>query len=78
MWALWQIPMEQQGPGKDTYVCVGDEWHRFPSSFFLPSPGYRLAFLKSGFTGLLPRAFSFEEVGRPPAPDTTVGQYSRA
>ena len=63
MLVLLQIPTEQQGAGKETYVCVGDEWHRFPSSFFLPSPGYRLAFLKSGFTGLLPRAFSFEEVG---------------
>ncbi len=24
-------------PEKDVNVCVGKEWHRFPSSFFLPS-----------------------------------------
>ena len=40
-----------------TYVCVGAEWHRFPSSFFLPGPRYRLKFLKSSFDGLLPREF---------------------
>lgn len=38
-------------------VCVGDEWHRFPSSFFLPSPEHRLQFLNSSFRGLLPRPF---------------------
>jgi alpha-1,2-mannosyltransferase len=37
-------------------VCVGAEWHRFPSAFFLPEP-YRLAFVRSGFSGLLPRQF---------------------
>ena len=49
------------------HVCVGAEWHRFPSSFFLPSPHYRLAFVESGFGGLLPRQFSFEEVPFPSA-----------
>ena len=24
-----------------SFVCVGDEWHRFPSSFFFPSDAYR-------------------------------------
>ena len=33
------------------YVCTGDEWHRFPSSFFLPSPAYRLGYLKQTFDG---------------------------
>jgi hypothetical protein len=47
---------------EELLVCVGDEWHRYPSSFFLPSPSYRLAFIKSGFGGLLPRPFSFQEV----------------
>ena len=45
-------------PGTNlSYVCVGDEWHRFPSSFHLPHPSYRLAFVKSDFHGLLPRPF---------------------
>ena len=38
-------------------VCVGKEWHRFPTSFFLP-PKTRLRFIKSEFDGLLPKAFS--------------------
>jgi len=44
------------------HVCVGDEWYRFPSSFWLPGPRYRLQFVKSGFSGLLPRPFSPNEV----------------
>lgn len=44
------------------HVCVGAEWHRFPSSFFLPGPSYRLQFVKSGFTGLLPRQYDPAQV----------------
>jgi len=40
-----------------TVVCVGKEWHRFPSSFFLPSQNFRLGFLKSDFRGQLPAYF---------------------
>ena len=38
-------------------VCVGCEWYRYPSSFFLPSSQYHVAWLDDGFTGLLPRPF---------------------
>ncbi|GMT14335.1 hypothetical protein PFISCL1PPCAC_5632, partial [Pristionchus fissidentatus] len=46
-------------------VCVGKEWHRFPSSFFLPDAvdnkgrvrPIRLRFLRSQFRGLLPKYF---------------------
>lgn len=38
-------------------VCVGGEWYRYPSSFFLPENA-RLAFLKSPFDGQLPRAYA--------------------
>jgi alpha-1,2-mannosyltransferase len=37
-------------------VCTAGEWHRFPSSYFLPR-GYQLGFLKSSFTGQLPQPF---------------------
>ena len=37
-------------------VCVGKEWYRFPSHFFLPT-GATLAFLESGFRGQLPQLF---------------------
>ena len=57
MWLCAQLP-----PGANTsYVCVGSEWHRFPSAFFLPGPAYRLAFVRSGFSGLLPRAFDLAQ-----------------
>lgn len=42
-------------------VCVGREWYRYPSSFFLPDNA-RLRFVKSGFNGLLPGDFQ-EDVG---------------
>lgn len=43
--------------GAPSVVCVGNEWYRFPSSFFLP-PKSHLAFVKDGFTGQLPAHFS--------------------
>lgn len=46
-------------------VCVGKEWHRFPSQFFLPSDT-RIQFLKSEFNGQLPQ--TFEE-------DITISRY---
>lgn len=41
---------------KATRVCVGKEWYRFPSSFFLPHS--HLLFLRSGFRGQLPQPFA--------------------
>ena len=38
-------------------VCLGKEWYRFPSSFFLPK-SMRAKFVKSDFDGLLPGEFS--------------------
>jgi alpha-1,2-mannosyltransferase len=37
-------------------VCVGREWYRYPSKFFLPN-GARLQFIDGGFTGQLPQPF---------------------
>ena len=45
-----------------TTVCLGKEWYRFPSSFFLPD-GARARFIESEFDGLLPGAFSEAKVG---------------
>lgn len=51
-------------PSSDpTIVCAGAEWYRYPSAFWLPGPTYRLQFVASGFTGLLPRPFDPREVG---------------
>ena len=38
-------------------VCVGNEWYRFPSSFFLPA-GTRVEFVRDGFDGQLPAHYS--------------------
>ncbi|KXS13524.1 glycosyltransferase family 22 protein [Gonapodya prolifera JEL478] len=40
-------------------VCVGKEWYRFPSHYFVPD-GAQLAFLRSGFRGLLPKYFELD------------------
>jgi alpha-1,2-mannosyltransferase len=46
-------------PGVDPInICVGKEWYRFPSNFFLPSERFQLRFLKSGFTGQLPKPYA--------------------
>jgi len=58
-------------------VCVGAEWHRFPSSFFLPGPRYRIQFIKSGFNGLLPRAFDESQGGTRAAPPQLNDQNKR-
>eukprot|EP00041_Stephanoeca_diplocostata_P022018 m.521822 g.521822 ORF g.521822 m.521822 type:complete len:558 (-) comp21964_c0_seq5:127-1800(-) len=45
-------------------ICVGKEWYRFPSSFFLPPPlasshgAVSFDFIKSEFSGLLPGKFA--------------------
>lgn len=38
-------------------VCLGKEWYRFPSSYFLPDDS-RVKFIKSEFSGLLPGEFN--------------------
>ena len=44
-------------------LCVGDEWHRFPSSFFLPD-GYEVAWVRESGGGMLPMPFEADN----PAP----------
>ncbi|KAL4446276.1 hypothetical protein ABPG77_003083 [Micractinium sp. CCAP 211/92] len=56
------------GPGPLIPVCTGAEWYRFPSAFHLPGERYRLRFIKSGFSGLLPRQFEESEGGTRAAP----------
>jgi alpha-1,2-mannosyltransferase len=42
-------------------VCVGKEWYRFPSHFFIPN-SMRVKFVKSRFRGLLPSYFGEPEL----------------
>jgi alpha-1,2-mannosyltransferase len=43
-------------------LCLGKEWYRFPSSYFLPK-GVRAKFIRSEFNGLLPGEFNEAKVG---------------
>lgn len=45
-------------PEKPVNVCVGKEWYRFPSHFFLPGDNWNLQFIKSEFKGQLPKPYS--------------------
>lgn len=51
---IWQIAFFE------VHICVGKEWYRFPSNFFLPTEHVELNFIKSGFTGQLPKPYSPE------------------
>ena len=51
----------EQADRTDT-VCFGKEWHRFPSSYFLPN-GVHAKFVRSEFDGLLPGEFSEAKTG---------------
>jgi alpha-1,2-mannosyltransferase len=42
-------------------VCYGKEWYRFPSHYLFPE-GIEVQFVKSGFSGLLPRHFATEPI----------------
>ncbi|KAK2986597.1 hypothetical protein RJ640_004353, partial [Escallonia rubra] len=49
-------------------VCVGSEWHRFPSSFFVPDYVGQVRWLDDGFRGLLPLPFNSSLGGTSAAP----------
>ncbi|KAL8046654.1 hypothetical protein ABFX02_08G191000 [Erythranthe guttata] len=44
--------------GEGSVLCVGSEWHRFPSSFFVPDYVGEVRWIDDGFTGLLPFPFN--------------------
>lgn len=43
--------------GPDVNVCIGKEWHRFPSHFFIPNRRVKVRFIPDGFHGLLPKYY---------------------
>lgn len=63
VWCAWQAAAGEQAARLQN-VCIGSEWHRFPSAFFLPSDSYRLAFVDFGFDGMLPTEFDTAAVRR--------------
>ncbi|KAL4204573.1 hypothetical protein AMTRI_Chr01g132690 [Amborella trichopoda] len=70
--------------GEGSVVCVGSEWHRFPSSFFIPSHVGQVRWIDDGFRGLLPFPFNSTLGGTAAAPPyfnnknrASDGQYLR-
>ncbi|PNF36246.1 Alpha-1,2-mannosyltransferase ALG9 [Cryptotermes secundus] len=56
---LNHLTTERHLPTEQTVnICIGKEWYRFPSSFFLPDNRWQLQFLKSEFRGQLPQPYS--------------------
>lgn len=43
--------------GPDINLCLGKEWHRFPSHFFIPNQRVKVRFVKHGFNGALPHYY---------------------
>jgi alpha-1,2-mannosyltransferase len=54
--------------GNGSVVCVGSEWHRFPSSFFIPDYVGEVRWIDDGFRGLLPLPFNSTLGGTSAAP----------
>ncbi|PWA95009.1 alg9-like mannosyltransferase family [Artemisia annua] len=54
--------------GTGAVVCVGSEWHRFPSSFFIPEYVGEVRWIDDGFRGLLPFPFNSTVGGTSAAP----------
>ncbi|THG20115.1 hypothetical protein TEA_026075 [Camellia sinensis var. sinensis] len=54
--------------GMGSQICVGSEWHRFPSSFFIPDHVGQVRWIDDGFRGLLPFPFNSTLGGTSAAP----------
>ena len=63
--------------GSHSLVCLGAEWHRFPSSFLLPGEAYRMRFVAAGFGGLLPVPFEASLGGTTASPDSLNDRNAR-
>ncbi len=59
------------------HICIGKEWYRFPSSFWLPSPRTELNFIRSGFNGQLPKPFESTWITPPDFNDENREEMAR-
>ncbi|OAY54789.1 dol-P-Man:Man(6)GlcNAc(2)-PP-Dol alpha-1,2-mannosyltransferase [Manihot esculenta] len=65
---VYKILEHHDDAGKGSVLCVGSEWHRFPSSFFVPDYISEIRWIDDGFRGLLPLPFNSTMGGTAAAP----------
>ncbi|KAH9778964.1 Dol-P-Man:Man(6)GlcNAc(2)-PP-Dol alpha-1,2-mannosyltransferase [Citrus sinensis] len=65
---VYKILQHHDDAGPGSVVCVGSEWHRYPSSFFIPNYIGEVRWLDDGFRGLLPLPFNSTVGGTSAAP----------
>lgn len=64
MMELNRYPTEEKIPADLTVnVCMGKDWYRYPSSFFLPNKNWNIRFVQSEFKGILPAPYTENENG---------------
>ncbi|KAJ7981816.1 Mannosyltransferase [Quillaja saponaria] len=65
---VYKILEHHEEAGTGSVLCVGSEWHRFPSSFFIPNYVGQVRWIDDGFRGLLPFPFNSTLGGTAAAP----------
>ncbi|KAI4321809.1 hypothetical protein MLD38_035147 [Melastoma candidum] len=65
---VYKILEHHDEVGHGSVLCVGSEWHRFPSSFFVPDFVGEVRWIDDGFDGLLPMPFNSTLGGTSAAP----------
>ncbi|GLU18075.1 hypothetical protein SLE2022_343950 [Rubroshorea leprosula] len=65
---IYKILEHHDDAGTGSVLCVGSEWHRFPSSFFVPEFVSEVRWIDDGFRGLLPFPFNSSLGGTSAAP----------
>ncbi|XP_050216377.1 dol-P-Man:Man(6)GlcNAc(2)-PP-Dol alpha-1,2-mannosyltransferase [Mercurialis annua] len=65
---IYKILEHHDDAGTGSVLCVGSEWHRFPSSFFVPDYVSEIRWIDDGFRGLLPFPFNSTLGGTAAAP----------
>lgn len=58
-------------------ICMGSEWYRFPTSFFIPDKRFRARFVHAQFDGLLPKPFQETDNGTKVHPPG-MNEYNQA
>ncbi|KAF5295400.1 hypothetical protein FQA39_LY13061 [Lamprigera yunnana] len=63
MMELNHFPADGKLNNNPVNVCFAKDWHRYPSSFFLPNNNWNIRFIQSEFKGVLPVPYSELENG---------------